>query len=112
MTTYSSSFDNTKPFSHNGLQALLVASTALPWTVPGLATKTYRAEFSVSTTADVWVSSNGTAIAPVSGSAVTVNNQERVYPGMARFVKGGDILSFISTGTPQLGVSLLLVQST
>ncbi|HSY75396.1 MAG TPA: hypothetical protein VK890_00990 [Bacteroidia bacterium] len=112
MTPYSNSFDHAKPFSDTGLQALVIASTALPWTIPGTPTMLYRAEFSASTTADVWVRLNGVAVAPISGSAVTTNNQERVYPGMARYVKGGDTLSFISTGTPQVGVSLLLVQST
>lgn len=109
-TKYNTNFTECFPFSDTGLQTLLVASTALSWTVPGNSNQTFRAKFSVSSTADVWVKLNGTAIVPVSGVATQSYNEERIDINFVRYVKGGDTLSFISTGTPQVGVSLLQVQ--
>jgi len=61
----------------------------------------------VSATADVWVRNNGTATLPTSNTATPIAYQERIDVNFNRFVKGGDILSFISSGTPQLSISLL-----
>jgi hypothetical protein len=66
----------------------------------------------VSTSADVWVSLNGTAVVPTNNTATATPYQERIDSGMNRYVKGGDTLSFISTGTPQVGVSLLQLPCT
>jgi hypothetical protein len=90
---------------------ILAANTALAWTIPGDSTMKYRAEFSVSTSADVWMRLNGTAAAPTSNTATQTYNQERLDLNSIFFVKGGDSLSFISTGTPQVGVSLLQLPS-
>lgn len=112
MTPYQNNFTNTFPFSDSGMMTLLAASTAISWTVPGTANQLYRAHFSVSTSADVWVKLNGTAAVPTSNTVTATYNQERIDVDFQRYVKGGDTLSFISTGTPQVGVSLLLVQNT
>ena len=109
-TKYQVNFTETFPFSDTNVIILLAASTALPYTVPGNPTQIYRAHFSVSTSADVWVNLNGTAIVPVSNTATSTSYQERIDVNFQRYVKGGDVLSFISTGTPQVGVSLLQVQ--
>lgn len=110
VTPWGSNFGETNPFSNNTVNILLAANTAISWTVPGLATQQYRAHFSASTSADVWVSYNATAAIPTS-NVVKTNNQERVDVNFNRYVNGGDVLSFISTGTPQIGVSLLNVQN-
>lgn len=110
MTKFNRNFNETFPFSDTGVQMLLVASTALPWTVPGTSSQKFRAHFSVSTGADVWVSNNGTATVPTANNATATYNQERIDIDFNRYVKGGDILSFVSTGTPQVGVSLLQVE--
>lgn len=89
---------------------MLAASTAISHTVPGDETQIYRAHFSVSTSADVWVRLNDTAIVPTSNTVTSTPNQERIDVDFQRYVKGGDTLSFISTGTPQVGVSFLQVQ--
>lgn len=110
-TKYNCNFERTFPFANDGMLTTLVASTALPYVVPGTDKQIYRTTFSVSPTVDVWVRLNGTAIVPVSGVATATYNQERINPfDPHRYVRGGDTLSFISTGTPQVGVSLLLVQ--
>lgn len=107
MTQFQQNYHECYPFSDKGVMMLLEASTALSWTVPGDINMTYRAHFSVSTSADVWVCQNGTAAVPTSNTATTTYNQERIDVNFNRFVRGGDTLSFISTGTPQVGVALL-----
>ena len=112
VTPWNDNYDRTKPFSNTNLNVLLAASTAISYTVPGEATQLYRAHFSVSTSADVWVRLNGTAQVPTSNTIDQTTYMERIDTDFNRYVRGGDTLSFISTGTPQVGVSLLQVQST
>jgi hypothetical protein len=109
-TPYQINFCECFPFSDTQAVMLLAASTALAYTVPGTDNQTYRAHFSVSTSADVWVRNNGTAAVPTSNTVAQTAYQERIDVNFNRYVKGGDVLSFISTGTPQVGVSLLKVQ--
>lgn len=109
-TKYQRNFTETFPFSDTGVTILLAVSTALPWTVPGTPNQIYRAHFSVSCNSDVWVRLNGTAALPTAGVATTVYNQERIDCDFNRYVKGGDILSFIGIAATQVGVSLLQVQ--
>lgn len=106
-TQYNMNYTNCFPFSDTCTQMTLAASTALPYTVPGTENIIYRAEFSVSTSADVWVCLNGTAAVPGAGLQTTAAYQERIGVDYVRYVKGGDTLSFISSGTPQVGISLL-----
>lgn len=111
-TKYNTNFTGCFPFSDTGMKTILAASTALSYTVPGTANQLYRATLSTSSTADVFVKLNGTAAIPVSNTATATYNEERIGVECIKYVKGGDTLSFISTGTPQVGVSLLLVQET
>jgi len=112
MTRYTTNFDQCYPFSDSGAMMLLIASTALSYTVPGTPTQKYRAKFSISSTADVWVKLNGTAVLPTSGASTATYNQERIDINFVKYVNGGDSLSFISSGTPQVGVSFLEVERT
>jgi len=107
MTQYNMNYTDCFPFSDTTFNTLLAASTAIAYTVPGDSTMSYRASFSVSSSAEVFVRLNGTAAVPVSNTGATTTYQERIGPNFVRYVKGGDTLSFISTGTPQVGVSLL-----
>ncbi len=109
-TPYQMNFCECFPVSDSSVNILLAASTAIAYTVPGTENMTYRAYFGCSSNAEIWVNKNGTAVVPISNTATATSNQEFVVPGMARYVQGGDVLSFISTGTPQIGVSLLKVQ--
>lgn len=112
-TKYNTNFSQTFPFSDTTVNILLAASTAISQTIPGTANQLYRATFSVNSGADVWVRLNGTAVVPTTNTVTSTANQERINPfDPHRYVKGGDTLSFISTGTPQVGVALLLVQET
>lgn len=109
-TKYATNFSDTFPFSDNGFMMLLIAATALPITVPGTPEQVYRARFSFTIGQSIWVRINGTAVVPTSGVATATYNQEMLDINFVKYVKGGDTLSFISAGTPQIGVSFLLVQ--
>jgi hypothetical protein len=111
VTPYAENFDGCQPFSNTSVNILLAASTDLSWTVPGTATQLYRARFSISTSADAFVCNGATAQVPVSNTVTSTPNQQRIDDGLCLYVKGGDVLHFISTTTPQVGVSLLLVQN-
>jgi len=106
-TRYHMNFDGCIPFSDTGANILLSAAAETTWTVPGASKDKYRASFGCATGSQIWVSLNGTATVPIVDTATDTYNQEFLMPGMCRYVKGGDVLSFISTGTPQVGVSLL-----
>lgn len=110
-TTYQMSFCECFPFSDTGFSGLLAANTALPVTIPGTKKDKYRACFGCSSNAEIWVNKNDTAVVPASNTPTDTYNQEFVVPGMSRYVNGGDVLSFISTGTPQFGLSLLKIES-
>lgn len=110
VTKYQRNFEKCFPFSNTSINILLAANTAVSYTVPGTESTIYRAHFSVSTSADVWVRLNEAAQVPTSGTVASTTNMERIDVDFQRYVKGGDTLSFISTTTPQVGVSLLQVQ--
>lgn len=110
VTPYQKNFTETFPFSNTSINILLAASTAISWTVPGDPTQLYRASFRASSTAEIWVRLNGTAQVPTSNTVASVPNQEFI-PLVAKYVRGGDTLSFISLTTPSVGVSLLQVQN-
>lgn len=83
-----------QPFGNRAPQFALAASTVLTYTVPGTDEVTYQMQFSWPYNANVWVGLNATPVIPtpatMSSSTVSVLNPHR------KFVKGGDVLSFIS----------------
>ncbi len=116
MTVYNKNFLATLPFSDLCIQIALAANTALSYTIPGNNSMVYRAEFSFADSSNVWVAYNQTAIVPVAGSIVhTANSSIELNPGrygQARYVRGGDVLSFISDSiVANAGVSFLQLPS-
>lgn len=111
MTIYNNSFDNTYPFSDTGAMMLLAASTALSWTIPGASTDRYKAVFSTPPATSVWVRTGGTAAVPTTNTLTSLTNQERIGNNTSKFVSGGDVLSFISLGTPEVGIALFKLPS-
>jgi hypothetical protein len=107
---FNSNYDKTHPFSDTGAMIQLAASVAVTWTVPGVSTRKYRAEFSFNSDDYVWVAYNKTAVIPTPGASVDTNQQElRPEP---KYVFGGNTLSFISTeNNVQCGVTLMEVPS-
>lgn len=109
VTPFRTNFDGTHPFSSVGAKFWLASGVGLSWTVPGDPDQQYRASFTFSSNIDVWVKLNGANIVPVAGTVVDSYN-EQLNPDFL-YVSGGDVLHFISTDTPQVGVTLLSVPS-
>lgn len=109
-TAYNSSFDQTRPFSDSGATIALADNTELTYTVPGVSSQRYRIQFSWAYNANVWVCVNSTAVVPGAGTINTSRCEFRPgSDGSGRYVKGGDVLHFISSGIGQGGFSLLLL---
>lgn len=112
VTTYNQNFLETLPFSDLTVQIALAANTALTYTVPGSTGLLYRCEFSWPDAAEVWVGYNIAAVVPSSGT-ITQKNRIEMNPGRykgARYVRGGDVLSFISRNiVTDASLSLLIV---
>lgn len=112
VTPYGCNFNKTMPFTNTSANLLLIASTPLSWTVPGIPEQRFRATFRASFTAEIYVSLNGTAALPTSGVATTTTNNQEFIPLLEpKYVKGGDVLSFVSAGTPSIGIQLHHIQS-
>ncbi len=109
VTQFRTNFDCTHPFSDTGAKLWLAANAELTWTVPGDNSQKFRATFGFSSNAEIWVKLNGTVIVPVAGTVVDSYN-EQINPEYL-YVNGGDVLHFISTATPQVGVTLLSLPS-
>jgi len=108
MTTYNSAYNECYPFSGDTCQFALAANTALTYTVPGDNTVRYRVDFSfpVYGNGDVWVGYNVAATSPAAGT-ITTNRYIELRPDV-RYVRGGDVLSFISNEiVANAGFSLL-----
>jgi hypothetical protein len=105
VTGYRTNFLETLPVSDTGVKIWLNANTELTWTVPGDSSQQFRANFRYASTAEIWVGLNKTVVVPVAGTAIATYNEELLPEH--KYVSGGDVLHFISTGTPQIGVSLL-----
>jgi hypothetical protein len=108
MTLFNEAYGNSKPFSDKTAQFGLNASAAVTYTVPGTSHNHYRCEFSYPYNANVWVGYNVTATIPSLGT-VASNSSIELRPDV-RYVKGGDVLSFISdSSVTDCGLSLLSI---
>jgi hypothetical protein len=97
MTKYAESFEWTFPFTDKSVQFNLVATEALSYTVPGGNQTQYRADFVIPYNANVWIGYNVTASYPLSGTIANVSQVELIgHAKYTRYVRGGDVLSFIS----------------
>jgi len=96
MTQFASNFLGTTPFSDTTATIALAANTAITYTVPGDNSMSYRAEFSWPYDSNVYVGYNVAATTAVAGTVTSTANVE-LRPD-ARYVRGGDVLSFKSVG--------------
>jgi hypothetical protein len=94
MTKFSTLFHGTEPFTDVAPQFALAASTALSYTVPGDSSKPYRVKFYWPYNANIWVALNSTATVPTAGT-MSPNSKSVLRPEI-KYVRGGDVLSFIS----------------
>ncbi len=112
MTRFNTNFLECLPFSDQAVQVALAANTALPYTIPGGSDVQYRCEFSYAYDANVWVGFNSTAVVPVPGAVTTTSNTSIVLNPKIKYVRGGDVLSFISGSiVSNMGFELLLLPS-
>lgn len=97
-TNYASNYDQTIPFSDTCAQIALATGTARPYTVPGTERDKYSMLLSYISTSNVFVGWNVTAVT-VGAGAMTTTQYIEFRPGAdgtKRFVKGGDVISFIT----------------
>jgi hypothetical protein len=105
-TTYSDNFDHAKPFSDTCSRMALATGVVQTYTVPGTNSQKYRAIISYICTANVFVGYNATPTTPGAGLIVNTGNIE--FRPDVRFVKGGDVLSFLTPdANAYVGLSLL-----
>lgn len=107
---YNSNYDGTVPFSDTCAQFALVAATELTYTVPGTETANYQASFGFNSTSNIYVRLNATAATPSGGTTTSLPFQE-LRPNK-RYVKGGDVLHFITPdSTAQVSLALMSLRS-
>ena len=112
MTKFSTSYLNALPFSDQTVQVALAANTALPYTIPGTSADQYRCEFSYAHDANVWVGYNTTAVVAPAGAVTTSSNSSITLNPKIKYVRGGDVLSFISGSiVSNMGFELLVLPS-
>lgn len=108
---YSKNYD-ALPFSDQTVRVALAANSALTYTIPGDSSIQYRCEFSYAYDANVWVGYNTAAIVPVASAVTTTSNTSIVLRPTVKYVRGGDVLSFISSSiVSNMGFELLLLPS-
>lgn len=106
VTPYNSQYQGCFPFSNTTPSVALAANTALSYTVPGDDTTRYRVEFHYNATENIYIANNSTAAVPSAGT-VSANSVSSYRPAV-RYVRGGDVLSFITSDTTaQFGFDLL-----
>lgn len=105
MTLYNSNFDETYPFTDDTARFALATNVAQTYTVPGTNAVKYKAIFSYNATVNVFVGINTAATVPPAGTNQTTQNIE--YRPYSRYVKGGDVISFMTPdASGYVGVSL------
>ena len=110
MTRFNMSHGETIPFSDMAAQFGLTANVELTYTVPGVITDSYRANFSFPEDANVWVSLNRTATTPTVGT-MSPDARCELNPDF-RYVHGTDVIHFKSSAqVNDAGVSLLQLPS-
>lgn len=107
---YNLNYDGTMPFSDTAIQIACGTGVEQTWTVPGTSITQYQALFEYNSISNVFVCKNATPVVPPSG---TVGQQPySEFRPDKRYVKGGDVLHFITSDTAgaYVGVSLRQLQ--
>lgn len=104
---YSSSYDETIPFSDTTFRLALTVGIAQTVTIPGTSDQKFNVLFGCSSNANNFVGYNTTATVPPGGTTVAGQGVEFIIPGDKRYVKGGDTLSVVTgDATSFLGISV------
>lgn len=106
---YNSNYDETLPFSDTCQQVHCGINVEETWTIPGADTVQYQALFEYASNSNVFVCLNGTPVIPAGGT--TGSQPYNEFKPAKRYVKGGDVLHFITPDTTAyIGVSLRQLQ--
>lgn len=107
-TPYNSSHQDTISFTDQAAQINLAAATVVTYTVPGIISQKYQCIFSWPYDANVYVGINTTPAASTDGE-ITSSSGVSFRP-IKKFVKGGDVLSFLSAAAVgDAGLELFLL---
>ena len=106
---YNANYIETMPFSDTCVQVNCGASVEQTYTVPGSPETQYQAYFEYASNSNVFVSKNATPTIPASG---TIDEQQFTeFKPCKRYVRGGDVLHFITPDTnAYIGLSLRELQ--
>ncbi len=106
---YNSNYHETMPFTDTVAQVHCGANVEQTYTVPGTTSNVYQAYFSYIESTNVFVCLNSTPTIPASGTVGTEQYNE--FRPVKRYVRGGDVLHFITPDTSAyIGVSLRQLQ--
>ncbi len=107
---YNANYIETMPFSDTCWQINAAANTSQSVTVPGTETMQYQAYFSYASNSNVFVRLNAAPTSPLSGTSGTEQYGE--FRPVKRYVRGGDMIYFITPDTAgaYVGVSLRQLQ--
>ena len=106
---YNSNYNETMPFSDTAVQVNCASNVEQTFTVPGPVTAQYQAYFEYIQSANVFIRLNGVPTVPTSGSVGTQQYSE--FRPKKRYVKGGDVIHFITPdASAYIGVTLRQLQ--
>jgi hypothetical protein len=106
---YNANYIETMPFSDTCAQFHLEASVAQSFTVPGTSIQFFQAYFEYASNSNVFVCNNSVAAIPAPGANTAQQYCE--FKPKKRYVRGGDVLSFITPDTAAyMGVSFRQIQ--
>lgn len=106
---YNANYIETMPFSDTAVQVNCGSNVEQTFTVPGTAEQQFQAYFEYNANSNVFVRKNATPTIPSSGSVGTQPYSE--FKPKKRYVRGGDVLHFITPDTnAYIGVSLRQLQ--
>ncbi len=98
---YYNNYLDTTNFSDTTYPIALTTGSEVTMTVPGGPENQFQALFSWTCTSSVFVGYNATAAVPAANTAASVPNVE--FKPWKRFVKGGDVLHFITSDATAYG---------
>lgn len=106
---YNANYIETMPFSDVCAQVNCAAGVEQTFTVPGTTTQQFQAYFEYNQSANVFIRLNGVPTVPSSGSVGTQQYNE--FRPKKRYVRGGDVIHFITPdASAYIGVSLRQLQ--
>jgi len=91
-----SNYNDTTNFSDTTTRIALTSGSTVTYTVPGLATDNLQVIFTLTDDSTLFVGYNKTATVPAANSVTSDQFIELMKNGFKRFVRGGDVLSFVT----------------